>query len=230
MATKVIVAAGGLGTRLKTIRPKPLVMLNGKPLIVHCLEIFDECPFVDGIVVVTHEYHLLDFEDIIKHYRFRKVERVVTGGPTRCASVYNGLQATGGQTDIVVVHDAARPLVKTRPLLEAIGQCKVHGAAVVAVAVKPTIKKVDPQTRFVRETLTRSELWEIQTPQVFKRDILVRAYAERGEENHTDDASLVERLGLPVKVVEGDYDNIKVTTNEDLIMAEALLNARARTF
>jgi 2-C-methyl-D-erythritol 4-phosphate cytidylyltransferase len=227
MATRVIVAAGGLGTRLKTVRPKPLVMLNGKPLVVHCLETFDDCPFVDGVIVVTHEYHLLDFEDIIKHYRFRKVERVVVGGPTRCASVYNGLRETGEDTDIVIVHDGARPLIRTRPLLEAISQCKVHGAAAVAVAVKPTIKRVDPRTRFVRETLNRDELWEVQTPQVFKKDVLLKAYAQRGlgsehpGEDPTDDAGLVERLGLPVKVVEGDYDNIKVTTNEDLIIAGA---------
>ena len=228
MATKVIVAAGGLGTRLKTIRPKPLVMLNGKPLIVYCLETFDECPFVDGVIVVAHEYHLLDFEDVIKHYRIRKVERVVVGGPTRCDSVYNGLRETGENADIVIVHDGARPLIRTRPLLEAISQCKIHGAVVAAVAVKPTIKRVDPQTLFVRETLNRDELWEIQTPQVFKKDVLMKAYAQRGEADPTDDAGLVERLGLAVKVVAGDYDNIKVTTNEDLIIAEALLGARAK--
>lgn len=230
MTTKAIIAAGGLGTRLKTIRPKPLVMLNGKPLCVYCLEAFERCPVIDGIIVVTHEYHILDLEDVVNHYGFRKVERIVVGGATRCASVYNGLQEIGEQTDVVVVHDGARPLVKPRTIQEAVSACAAHGAVVVAVPVHSTIKKVDPRTLLVRETLSRDELWEAQTPQVFRKEILQRAYAQRGKDDPapTDDASLVEQFEVPVKIIEGDYENIKITTNEDLMVAEALLSAQER--
>lgn len=227
MTTKAIIVAGGLGTRLKTIRPKPLVMLNGKPLLAYSADVFEKFPSVDSIIIVTHEYHVLDVEDVVRHYNFQKVERVVIGGETRSASVYNGLRETGDKTDIVVIHDGARPLINARTIQKAIEQCKVHGAAVVGVKVKSTIKRVDPLDLFVRETLNRGELWEIQTPQVFNRELLLKAYAQKGAENPTDDAGLVERLGISVKVIEGDYENIKITTNEDLVLAEAFLNARA---
>ena len=226
MTIKAIIAAGGLGTRLKTIHPKLLVMLNGKPLLAYSIEVFDKFPLIDGIIIVTHEYHVLDVEDVVRLYNFQKVERVIIGGETRSASVYNGLRETGDKTDIVVIHDGARPLLNAQTVQRAIEQCKVHGAAVVGVKVKPTIKKVDPSNFFVRETLNRDELWEIQTPQVFNRELLLKAYAQKGAEDPTDDAGLVERMGVPVKVVEGDYENIKITTNEDLVLAEAFLNAR----
>ena len=227
MTIKAIIAAGGLGTRLKTIHPKPLVMINGKPLLAYSAEVFDKSPLIDSIIIVTHEYHVLDVEDVVRHYNLQKVGRVVIGGETRSASVYKGLEEAGEKADILVIHDGARPLIKPRTVELAVEQCKLHGAAVVGVRVKPTIKKVDPLNLFVRETLNRSELWEIQTPQAFKREILWEAYAQKWMEDATDDASLVERLGVSVKVVEGDYDNIKITTNEDLVLAEAFLNARA---
>ena len=227
MTIKAIIAAGGLGTRLKTVHPKPLVMLNGKPLLAYSMEVFDKFPLIDGIIIVTHEYHVLDVEDVVRHYNFKKVQRVIIGGETRSASVYKGMEEAGEKADILVIHDGARPLIKPRTVQLAVEQCKLHGAAVVGVRVKPTIKKVDPLNLFVRETLNRAELWEVQTPQVFKREILWKAYAQKWAEDTTDDASLVERLGVPVKVVEGDYDNIKITTNEDLVLAEAFLNARA---
>ncbi len=226
MIIKAIIAAGGLGTRLKTINPKPLVMLNNKPLLAYGLEVFDKSPLIDGVIIVTHEYHVLDVEDVVRHYGFEKVERVVIGGETRLASVYNGLRETGDKTDIVVIHDGARPLLKAQTLQRAIEECKINGAAVVGVRVKPTIKRVDPLNLFVRETLNRAELWEIQTPQIFKKETLLKAYAQKGDRDFTDDAALVEHIGVLVKVVEGDYENIKITTNEDLVLAEAFLNAR----
>lgn len=226
MTIKAIIAAGGLGTRLKTIRPKPLVLLNGKPLLAYSAEVFDKSPLIDAIIIVTHEYHVLDVEDVVRHYNFQKVQRVVIGGETRSASVYKGLEEAGEKTDILVIHDGARPLIKSQTIQRAVEQCKLHGAVVVGVKVKPTIKRVDPLNLFVRETLNRGELWEIQTPQVFEREIFWKAYAQNGAQDFTDDASLVERMGVPVKVVEGDYDNIKITTNEDLALAEAFLNAR----
>ncbi len=229
MITKVIIAAGGLGTRLKTATPKPLVIVSGKPLCVYCLEVFEQCPSIDGVIVVIHEDHILDFENVVNHYKLQKVERIVKGGATRCASVYNGLQEVGKETNIVVVHDGARPLVRPNTIQEAISACAIHGAVVVAVPVNPTIKRVDPRTLLVQETLSRDELWEAQTPQVFRKEILQQAYARMRKNSTipTDDANLVEQLEMPVKIIKGDYENIKITTNTDLIIAEALLNARA---
>lgn len=235
MKIQAIIAAGGLGTRLATIRPKPLVMLNGKPLFVYSLEVFEKSSLIDSIIVVTHEYHVLDFEDIIRQYGLRKVERIVIGGRTRCESVYNGLQAVDEKTEIVVIHDGARPLLKPQTLYEAVMQGKTHEAVVVAVPVKPTIKRVNLQGMFVEETLKREELWEVQTPQIFKRAVLWEAHTRKteacpatGGEDPTDDAVLVERLGVKVKIVRGDYDNIKITTKEDLIVAEAFLKNKSK--
>src|SRR3989338_7437690 len=140
MTIKAIIAAGGLGTRLKTVHPKPLVMLNGKPLLAYSMEVFDNFHLIDGIIIVTHEYHVLDVEDVVRHYNFKKVQRVIIGGETRSASVYKGLE----EADILVIHDGARPLIKPQTVQRAVEQCKLHGAAVVGVRVKATIKKVDP--------------------------------------------------------------------------------------
>jgi 2-C-methyl-D-erythritol 4-phosphate cytidylyltransferase len=235
MKIQAIIAAGGLGARLKAMRPKPLVLLDGKPLLIYSLEVFEKSPLIDGIVVVIHESHVSEVEDIIRQCEFKKVVKVVVGGRTRCESVYNGLQAVDEKTSVVVVHDGARPFINPRTLYEAVMQGRTHEAVVVGVPVKPTIKRVNLQGMFVEETLKREELWEIQTPQIFKRAVLWEAHTRKtqaspaaGGEAPSDDAVLVERLGVKVKVVCGDYDNIKITTKEDLMIAEAFLKNRSQ--
>lgn len=228
MKVQAIIAAGGVGTRLKTDRPKALVLVGGRPLFTYSVEVFEKSLIIDGIILVVPADHARDFEEAVKPCGFKKLKKIVIGGRTRCDSVFNGLQALDAKTEIVVVHDGARPLIRPEIVDEAIRQGKTHGAAVVGVPVKPTIKRINRQGMFVEETLNRDELWEIQTPQVFRKDILWKAYAQRGTEDSTDDAGLVERLGIPVKVVRGDYENIKITTNEDLIAAEAFLKARLK--
>ncbi len=237
MKVQAIIASGGVGTRLKTDRPKPLVSVGGRPLFTYSVEVFEKSSIIDGIILVVPADYVQDFEDAVKPCGFKKLKKIVVGGRTRCDSVFNGLQALDAKTEIVVVHDGARPLIRLQIVDEAIRQGKTHGAAVVGVPVKPTIKRINRQGMFVKKTLDRDELWEIQTPQVFRKDILWKAYAQRGserkeslrsEDDPTDDAGLVERLGLQVKVVRGDYENIKITTSEDLIVAEAFLNARQK--
>lgn len=228
MKVQAIIASGGVGTRLKTDRPKALVLVGGRPLFTYSVEVFEKSSIIDGIILVVPADHARDFEEAVKPCGFKKLKKIVIGGRTRCDSVFNGLQALDAKTEIVVVHDGARPLIRPEIVDEAIRQGKTHGAAVVGVPVKPTIKRINRQGMFVEETLNRDELWEIQTPQVFRKDILWKAYAQRGTEDSTDDAGLVERLGIPVKVVRGDYENIKITTNEDLIAAEAFLKARLK--
>ena len=224
MKIQAIVAAGGVGKRLKSRSPKPLVQLNGKPLIAYCLEIFERCSFINSVIVVADKKSLKNFIKIVKRYRFKKVSHVIPGGVTRSDSVFAGLKVLDSGTKLVVVHDAARPFVDKQLIKKTISACLKKPAAIAAVKVKPTIKEVDPKNLIVSKTLNRNSLWEVQTPQTFKKDILIKAHTRaRQKKNVTDDAALVEQLGLEVQVVEGSYRNIKITTPEDLIIAEALL-------
>jgi 2-C-methyl-D-erythritol 4-phosphate cytidylyltransferase len=152
----------------------------------------------------------------------KKVKAVVVGGDTRTRSVRNGLLALGVDADVVMVHDGVRPLVTPEIIAAGIGAVKAAGAAIAAVPVKPTIKVIDPKTRTVAETLDRELLWEVQTPQIFDRKVLEKAYAQ-DRDGATDDATLVERSGVKVSVFMGSYANVKVTTPEDLVVARALL-------
>jgi len=224
MKTQAIIPAAGIGTRLHSQEPKPLVLLKGKPLFVHALEALEQSVFVDSIIVVSRQQNLVAFEKIIQDYKFLKVKKVVAGGKKRRDSVYNGLQALDSDTELVLIHDGARPLVSTPMIDEAIKLCKKNDAVVVAVPVKPTIKRVDKENMLVEQTLNRDLLWEAQTPQVFKKNIIVKAHEQFEDSEATDDAYLVEQLGGKIKVLEGNYYNIKITTQEDLKIAEAFLS------
>ena len=186
--------------------------------------VFEKNSLVDSIIIVAHSQKLDDIKKLVKKFRFKKVADVIAGGETRSDSVSRGLKALDKDTEIVLIHDGARPLVTTKTIDEAINCCHNEQAVVTAVPVKPTIKRVDSKKLIVKETLNREDLWEVQTPQVFKKDILLRAHEEGRGTNPTDDAALVEQLGVKVKILMGDYKNIKVTTKEDLIVAEAFLN------
>lgn len=223
MKVEVIIPAAGSGVRLKSTLAKPFVKVLGQPLFLYCLQVFESADFIDGIVIVSHENHVKDFEESIVRYGLRKVKAVVVGGATRSESVTKGLKQTDQDTDVIVVHDAARPCVTVSMIKEAVDQAQLCGASVVAVPVKPTLKQVDPSTNRVEKTLDRSKIWEIQTPQAFKKSLLEKAHAQGDLTLATDDASLVEQLGNPVMVVMGTYKNIKVTTPEDIEIAELFL-------
>lgn len=226
MKIQAIIPTAGIGERLKAGRPKPFVPLRGKPLCAHALEAFERSTVIDGIVLVGHADHLAELKDIVKQYQFTKVTKIVAGGKTRRESVSNGLAALDRDTDIVVVHDGARPFVSLKTISDAVALCGDFQAVVVAVPVTSTIKKVNETDLLVEETLNREDLWEVQTPQVFKRDILVQAHGQRTGDAPTDDAMMVERLGVRVKVLLGDTTNIKITTPEDLTVAEAYCGLR----
>jgi len=223
LKVQAIIVAAGLGTRLNSKIPKPLVMLKGKPIFVYTLEIFEKSSLVDSIILVVHEQNFIKFSKLCREYDFKKLKSIIIGGETRCDSVGNGLKVLKEDTEIVIIHDGARPLVSERIIDESIQLCKDYEAVVAAVPVKPTIKKVNLQDMVVEATLDRHQLWEIQTPQVFKKDIILKAHQQEKGSLATDDAFLVERMGVPVKVLKGDYRNIKVTTQEDLVLAEGLL-------
>lgn len=229
MKTQAIIPAAGIGERFQSSTAKVLVSLNGRPLIVHTCEVFQNCPLVDSVVLVVSPDIEGPVKKLIADYGLTKVKKVVRGGKTRSISVFNGLQQLDSDTELVVIHDGARPLVSQPLVEESIKSCYDETAVIAAVAVKPTIKRVNPEDHYVETTLNRRMLWEVQTPQVFRKDVILRAHTEVLDTEATDDAFLVEQLGEKVKVVQGDYRNIKITTSEDLLIAEAFLAHRWET-
>jgi len=227
MASKlrVIIAAAGQGNRMQSSTNKQYLLLNDLPVISYSLDFFDKLDVVDEIVVVTGEKELDYCEnEIIKRFKYNKVSAVLPGGAERQDSVWAGLTKLGSDTELVAVHDGARPLLSLEVflrLLEAAGQ---WGAAIPGVASKDTIKVVD-QEGLVISTPDRSTLFAIQTPQVFRYDQLLAAYRQAYQDGFrgTDDASLFERYIGRVRVVEGDFNNLKITTPGDLVLVEALL-------
>lgn len=216
-----IVLAAGKGVRFKSKISKPLSEINAKPVIIHCLGAFGRHPYIRDIVVVANPSNIKKITGKIKQYRIGKVSRIVLGGRQRQDSVYCGLKAIAPRTGLVLIHDGVRPFVDKRTISLAIKEAGKYGAAIAGVPVKATIKRVNGKGT-VSRTIDRDGLWEIQTPQVFKKSLILRAYREFGNTNVTDDASLVEKLGVPVKMVMGSYFNIKVTTPEDIAFAKAI--------
>lgn len=225
MKTVAVIPAAGRGIRFKKKRPKPLVLLNSYPIIIHTLRALARNKFIDNIVLVVNKNDLTRFKKIIKRYNLRKVKKIVAGGTFRMISVANGLKAIDNDTDFVLIHDAVRPFISCEIISKTIKAAKKFGAAVVAVPVKSTIKEAG-QNLSVKKTLNRNVLWEIQTPQVFKKDVILSAYKKSRKLRAFDDASLVEEAGKKVKIVPGSYMNIKITTPEDLSFAKAILKSR----
>ncbi|WP_379163895.1 2-C-methyl-D-erythritol 4-phosphate cytidylyltransferase [Paenibacillus sp. sgz5001063] len=215
----VVIVAAGKGTRMGTAESKQYLLLQGKPIIVHTLEIFQQHPLISEIVLVTGQEDVERCLEWIKDYKLDKVSSVVTGGSERQHSVHLGLRKLG--TTWVMVHDGVRPFVQEQEITACYEHAKENGASVLAVPVKDTIKQVDKDGK-VLSTPDRRSLWAIQTPQTFRLSELIMAYesAERDGFLGTDDSSLAERSGIPVAVVEGSYANIKITTPEDLDFAE----------
>lgn len=226
MKTQAIIPAAGIGVRLKSALPKPLILIRQRPIIAYTLDVFEQCPLVDSVILVVNENYLDNFKTIVSHYGFKKVVHVVPGGQTRQASVTNGLKVLDQETDLVVIHDGARPFVLPEKVSEAVVTAQKENAVIVGVPTKATIKQIDTQNSLVFKTLNRRELWEAQTPQVFKRELLVKAYEQAGDPLATDDSILVEESGQPVKMIMGDYKNIKITTEDDLLLAHVLVEQR----
>lgn len=226
----VVVVAAGKGKRMGTAESKQYLALCGKPILVHTLEVFQHMQTVDSIVLVVGEGEEARCRQYAQTYGLSKVTHVVTGGSERQSSVLKGLRAMPEGVDWVMVHDGVRPLVRPEDADACWTKAKETGeAAVLAVPVKDTIKVVGP-TGQIQSTPDRSSLWAIHTPQAFRLSALLQAHiaAEREGFLGTDDAMLMERLGVPVHVVESSYDNIKVTTPEDLAWAEYLLRKQGR--
>jgi 2-C-methyl-D-erythritol 4-phosphate cytidylyltransferase len=226
MNTAIIVAAGS-GSRFGGDIPKQFAPLAGKPVIIHTLEKFEECPAVDEIILVLSESGREQFEHTLDGRSFPKIRNLVSGGSTRAESVKNGLDAVDPACEIVAVHDAARPLVSVDEITRTIETAVVVGAACLVAEVTDTIKEV--RNGIIRGTADRSNLRRALTPQAFRTDILKRAFENTElSDAVTDECYLVEKLGIDIAVVEGSPRNIKITREDDLRIAEAYLQIENR--
>lgn len=223
-----LIAAAGQGKRMKSKINKQYLELNQKPILVHTLEVFEKSNLINEIILIVRKDEMEFCKDeILNKYRFNKEIKLVVGGKERQESIYNGLKAVDKGADIVVTHDGARPFVTIDIIERSIYEALRNKAVGVGVPVKDTIKVVDKNGDII-DTPDRSGLWRIQTPQTFDYKILLEAHEKAINDDYlgTDDCVLVERLGYKVKMIEGSYENIKITTPEDIILGEAILNRR----
>lgn len=224
----VIIAAAGMSNRMGSKINKQFIAIDNKPILAHTLEKFDKCKYIDEIIVVSKEEEVeYCRKEIVKKYGFKKVTNIVRGGKERQDSIYNGIMALNEKTDIVLTHDGARPFIRTESIEAGILGVIEYGACVIGVPVKDTIKVIDPN-KVVHHTPKRDLLWAAQTPQCFWADLLKQGYEYAIDEGivGTDDSSLVEKIGQPIKMIMGSYDNIKITTPEDLIIADSFIKDR----
>ena len=239
--TAVVLAAGS-GSRMKAGVAKQFLELAGKPLIYYALRTVEDSAVIDDCILVTGENDMEKMQrDIVERFGFQKVRAIIAGGSERCYSVANAMRwlsehGESGQKDYVFIHDGARPFLTEEILERTYEAAKECGACVAAMPSKDTVKLIDEQG-FAAETPERRSVWTVQTPQTFERELIIDAYArfeaatkggeERGKVMVTDDAGVVETYTeRKVKLVEGAYSNLKVTTPEDLVIAEAFLHSK----
>ena len=230
MFYEVIILAAGQGKRMNAGKNKMFLEIADTPLIIHTLKVFDDDHYCKKIILPINANEKSDIEDVLKRYSFNKTIEIVNGGKERQNSVYNGLQAVDEHRDsIVLVHDGARPFVKQETIAQLVEMAAHEGSAIPGVRVKDTIKRV--QDGQVIDTIERSSLWAVHTPQAFRVSTLKKAHKQAEETGYlgTDDASLVEALGENVYMVEDHYLNIKITTPEDLFFAEAIYKKMAKS-
>lgn len=227
MKTYAVIAAAGSGSRMKNEVNKQFLLLDGVPVLAYTLRAFDRAAAIDEVIVVTRPQDILIVSDLVREFGIQKATAILPGGETRQESVRRGL-ASVGKDDLVLIHDGARPLVSPG-LIDRIADA-LHTAEAVApgVPVKDTIKEVGADGR-IAKTLDRASLVQIQTPQGFRSGLLHAAHAQalRDGVAATDDCTLLEALGVAVTVIPGEYTNIKITTPEDLAVAEGLLRWEA---
>jgi len=223
----IIVAAGKSKRMSKNVNKVFLPLLN-KPMISYTIKNFQNCKHIDEIIIVTQKNDVKKISEIKQKYNFNKIKNIVFGGIERQESVYNGLMSikNARNDDIVVVHNGSNPLVKESEIVECINAAKQYGAAVAGFPLKDTIKKIN--NNFVEKTIDRSNIYQIQTPQAIKYGLFVEAFnnAKKKKIEVTDDVSLVEALGKKVKIVPCSYENIKITAQDDIAIAEGILMKR----
>ena len=220
----VVIVSAGRGSRMKADINKQFLKLQNKEVIAHTIDKFYNNENIGEIIVVVSEDEAEFFKiNIIEKYGYKNI-KIAFGGSERQDSVYNGLKMVDENCKIVLIHDGARPFVNNETIDSAIESAKENKCVIVGVPVKDTIKVIDENNN-VCDTPDRSTLWSIQTPQVFDYSLIMKAHEKAREDNYygTDDSMLMEYFGQKVKVVEGSYNNIKITTPEDLKIGEEIL-------
>jgi 2-C-methyl-D-erythritol 4-phosphate cytidylyltransferase / 2-C-methyl-D-erythritol 2,4-cyclodiphosphate synthase len=230
MSATAIIPAGGAGHRMGLNIPKQFYRLAGRPVLVHTLEAFHKVKDISEIIVVVPKDHISSTKEMVKEYDLNRVSAVIAGGKLRQDSVKAGLSRVSSNTEYVVVHDGARPLVSPGLIQSCLKAAQESGAAMAAIPVKDTLKEVD-RHKIILRTIDRSILWQAQTPQVARAEQLKEAFAvsERTSFIGTDEASFLELICQPVRAVEGSEKNIKITRSEDLLIAEAILMEKEKT-
>lgn len=223
MEMSVIIAAGGKGTRMGAEKNKVFLKLCGRKIIAWTIEVFEKNPLVKDIVVVTGENEIKECGELVKRCGFEKVSAIVLGGATRRESVANGLKYV--KSAFTAVHDAARAFVTEKVICDTASDAEKYGAAAPGVLCKDTIK-ISDKDGFVESTPERNRLYMIQTPQIFETELLKAAHAQPMNAEATDDCMLVENIGHKVKISAGSYENIKLTTPEDMLTGEMILKRR----
>ncbi len=224
LKTAAVIVAGGVGSRMNSDIPKQFTEVLGKPVIAYTINSLSKCAGIDEIVIVTLPDYLVFCKDVADAFGFKKVTKIVCGGSSRQESVYNGLKEVSDNMDLIAIHDGVRPLIDPDTVDKCIKAAYKHGCAAVGVKMKDTVKVVDSDG-FIEYTADRETLWQVQTPQIFRRDLIFSLHgaAANGNLNATDDCMLAERAGYKVKIVEGKYENIKITTPQDIHIMKGLL-------
>ncbi len=221
-----VITAAGKGTRMHSNINKQYMEIGGVPVLARTITVFQQCEVIDDIIVVVNEEDInYCRKAIVDQYNLSKVRSLVSGGAERQNSVYKGLCAAGADCGIVLIHDGARPFVTEKNVVDCIEGARIHRACGIGVRLKDTVK-ISDEYGFVASTPDRSTLWSIQTPQGFQFTVIKKAHEEavKADYTGTDDMVLVERQGIPVKIIEGSYQNIKITTPEDIVIGESILS------
>lgn len=222
-----IIVAAGNSTRMGQGISKQFLKICERPVIYWTLKAFEDCNCIDEIVVCSKKSDFDKMREIIRKYKITKVKCLVQGGSTRQQSVVNGVNATSSDSNYLVIHDGARPLITCDMIEKAIAGAMENGAAAIGVQVKDTLKIVDENSLIIG-TQSRENLWAVQTPQVFEKEIYIKALkaAQADDMDCTDDCQLIERINQKITMVIGQSLNIKITTSDDLLLAEAILKNR----
>lgn len=224
----VIIAAAGQGKRMGSKINKQYLNLSHQPILAHTLKVFEGIQEIDEMIIVVHPDEMKYCQEkIIEKYGIKKVSKIVPGGKERQESIFNGLKGVDPRCDIVVIHDGARPFVRKEHIIKSIDEVTLHKAVGLGVPVKDTIKIVDEENT-IMNTPKRKFLWAIHTPQTFDYRLLIDAHKKALKDGFlgTDDTVLVERMNQKVKMMMGSYENIKITTPEDIYIGEAILKNR----
>ena len=218
MSIKVIIPASGSGIRFGGRTPKQFLKIDGKEILAHTISRFHKINSIDEIIISAREEYFDKIKLIIRKNNFYKIKKIVEGGKLRQDSVYRGLiNLECKNEDIVLVHDAVRPFISAKKILELIKEAKKYNNVILAMRISETVKKVD-KDNFVEKTIDREGLWSVQTPQAFRYDILKKSFEKAVKKNFigTDESSIVEFSGYKVKVIEGEKENVKITVMSDI--------------